>query len=66
LQEETKDLAGSELKQIKILTQPTKMRLFADFFNAIAKNQDYAKIKLDRAYCKDDIYTPIMLSKLRI
>jgi len=41
-----KDLDGSELKKIKILTQPTKVTLITDFFSALEKSQGGVKIKI--------------------
>jgi len=41
-----KVLGGSELKEIKILTQPAKVTLIADFFSALEKSQGCVKIKI--------------------
>jgi len=41
-----KVLGGSELKKPKILTQPTKVTLITDFFNALEKSQGCATIKI--------------------
>jgi len=41
-----KVLDGSELKKIKILTQPAKVTLISDFFSALAKSQSCVKIKI--------------------
>jgi len=41
-----KVLVGSELKKIKILTQPTKVSLIPDFFSALDKSQGCVKIKI--------------------
>jgi len=41
-----KTLDGSELKKIKILTQPAKVNLITDFFRALEKSQGCVKMKI--------------------